>query len=365
MPSIKKSYKKIPSQAIEKWVMANFDAKKRKGKNGYELVIANPFYDNDKKKFNISLSEGVCHDWRGDEWAGSVNPETGKRDCSFMKFVRLYLKCSYKEALEALLGTRENIKEYLKPENRIVEEEAKKKFSVRLPDGVDLLSEADDKQASAITKWLVSRGYTTTEIADKELYYSAMTVYWPYFEFDTLVYWQSRSRMNKRFEFPSMNIYDKQGKIVGVVDGSKGDYLYGFDNVEPASYIIIVEAIFCQNTVINQALASGGAVLTENQIKKLKILGPRDGVILAPDNDKAGIKSLFSNTAMLQKHGFKVFASIPPKIKYGSGEHTKDWNDLFTKAKKTKKEIREILDENIFRANRQNLAILKTKLLKD
>lgn len=358
----KRSYKTIPPQAIESWVDKHFDYKKRSGKNGPELVIANPFYHNDKLKFNISLGKATCHDWRGDEWAGPINPESGKRNCSFVKFVRLYLKCTYKEALREILGASEDISSFLRPECRITDEKAQKKVSVALPDSVRLLSTSEGRQATLLKKWLNFRGYTQDDISKNELYHLAMDVYWPYYEFDTLVYWQSRSRMNKRFNFPELNVYNNDGEIIGTTDGSKGDFLYGFDDIELATYIIITEAIFDKHTLGEQTLASGGAILTDNQIKKIRILGPRDGIILAPDNDKAGIKSLITNTALLQRQGFKIFYSLPPKIKYKEDNEertTKDWNELFTKLSMSKDDIRSAFDSSIKPANKRNLVRLR------
>ncbi len=360
-------FKNLPPNAIENWVAKRFDYKKRSGRNGYELVLANPFYHNDNKKFNISLDRGVCHDWRDDSWAGPINPETGNRNCSFIKFVRLYLKCTYKEALESILGSSGDISDYLSPESRITDKESQKTFSVTLPAGARLLSGSTDRQAIALNKWLGSRGYTSEDIGKYELYHLGMDVYWPYYEFDTLVYWQSRSRLNKRFNFPELDVYDKSGKAIGVTNGSKGDFIYGFDDIEPASYIIITEAIFDKHVLGKQASASGGAILTDNQIKKIRILGPRDGVILAPDNDKAGIKSIVANTVLLQRQGFKVFYSLPPKLKYKDGDEekiAKDWNELgqfvvgFS-------EVRNLHDNNIKLASKKNLVALRSELYVD
>lgn len=362
-------FKNLPPNAIENWVDKHFDYKKRSGRNGYELVLANPFYHNDNKKFNISLDRGVCHDWRGDDnWAGPINPETGKRNCSFIKFVRLYLKCTYKEALESILGSSGDISGYLNPESRLTDKESKTEFSVTLPNGARLLSGSTDKQAMALNKWLGSRGYTPEDIGKYELYHLGMDVYWPYYEFDTLVYWQSRSRLNKRFNFPELDVYDRSGKIIGVTSGSKGDFIYGFDDIDPASYIIVTEAIFDKHVLGKQTCASGGAILTPNQIKKIRILGPRDGVILAPDNDKAGIKSIVANTVLLQRQGFKVFYSIPPKLKYekdGETLETKDWNEFFAGVGLTTTEIRALHDDNIKLASKKNLVTLRSELYVD
>lgn len=356
------SYKQIPASKIEAWIERNFDFKPRKG--GSEYCIHNPFDGDTGYNFNISPDKGVCHDWRGDEWAGPINPETGKRNCSFIKFLRLYLKCSYRQAVEELLGGSEDVSGYLRPEGRVTDREAKKKVSVALPNGARLLAGSQDIQAKAIRKWLKTRGYTNEDIVNSELYHLAMDVYWPYYEFDTLVYWQSRSRMNKRFNFPTLEVYDEFGRVVGETDGSKGDFLYGFDEIEPASYLIITEAIFDKNTLREQSLASGGAILTENQIKKLRILGPREGIILSPDNDKAGLKSIITNAILLQRQGFKVYYSLPPKMRYekeGETFETKDWNELGQYVVGFEN-VRKLHDDNINVANKTALVKLRNQI---
>lgn len=355
-------FKQIPETKIAAWIERNFDFKTRKG--GAEYCINSPFDGDSGYNFNISPEKGLCHDWRGDEWAGPINPESGKRNCSFIKFVRLYQKCSYKEALQEVLGATEDVSGFLRPEGRVTDREAKKKVSVALPKGVRLLSTSKDRQASILRKWLKTRGYTQEDIAKHELHHLSMDVYWPYYEFDTLVYWQSRSRLNKRFNFPELEIFDEHGKVIGITDGSKGDFLYGFDDIEAASYLIITEAIFDKNTLGEQTLASGGAILTPNQIKKIRILGPRNGIILSPDNDKAGIKSIISNAVMLQRHNFKVFYSLPPSIEYevdGEVKTTKDWNELGQYVVGFDK-VRELHDEQIKPASKKELVSLRNKL---
>lgn len=322
-------FKKLPSAKIIAWIENNFDYKTRKG--GSEYLICSPFDHDTGYNFNINPENGVCHDWRGDEWAGPINPETQRRNCSFIKFVRLYRKCTYREALKEVLGTATDLSSYMRPEGRVTAQEAKKKVAVALPDGTELLATSKDPQAAILKKWLGTRGYSEDDIEKSELHHLGMDVYWPYYEFDTLVYWQSRSRLNKRFKFPDVEVVDGKGNVIGVTEGSKGDFFYGFDDVEAASYVIITEAIFDKHTLQEQSLASGGAILTDKQIGKLKILGPRNGIILSPDNDVPGLKSIITNYTLLKPHGFKILYSIPPKLEYakdGEKRITKDWNEI-------------------------------------
>lgn len=354
-----KNYKSLPPDKIISWITSNFEFKTRK--SGQEYLINSPFREDTGYHFNINPEKGTCHDWRGDEWAGPANPETNKRNCSFVKFVRLYRKCSYSAALSEILGTKIDLRQYLKPDNRITDDLSKNKYAVKMPDGVEPLVHSEDPQARILIKWLKSRGYKKEDMEKYDLHHLGMDVYWPYYEFDTLVYWQSRSRLNKRFNFPSLEVRDKENKIIGYTEGSKGEFLYGFDEIEPATYLIITEAIFDKHVLGEQSLASGGALLTPKQISKIKILGPKKGIILSPDNDKAGINSIISNSNVLKSYGFEIYFSIPPKLEYekdGKKEVVKDWNELgqFVVGFEN---VRKIHDENIKKADEAALVKLE------
>lgn len=357
------TFRQIPADRIITWLERHFDCKPRKG--GQEYRICNPFDDDNKFKFAVNPDKGLCHDWRGDEWAGPVNPKTGKRNCSFVRFVRLYRKCSYKAAIEEVLDGAGDLESYLTPSGRVADPAADRIIEVTLPNGLIPLITSADRAAKPLMAWLKSRGYTSDAVAKYDLQHIGFDVYWPYYEFDVLVYWQSRSRINKKFKFPPVEHRDNDGKLIGKSDVSKTDFFYGFDEVEPASYLIINEAIFDQNTLGTQCLASGGAALNENQIKKLKILGPRKGIILSPDNDKAGLRSILENCRLLGQKGFKTFYSLPPELPYeedGVKKLTVDWNELFTKIKLSLKEIRAIHDKGIKKTNSKNLIDLRRKI---
>ena len=353
-------YKKIPANHIIKWIENNFEFKTRK--NNTEYCICDPFSGDTKFKFNINPENGVCHSWHGDDWAGPINPKTGKRNCSIINFVRIYKKYTYAEALSDILGGSVDLQEYVSQKEKSIEESDL--ISVIMPDGVSHLSGSNDKQALVLKKWLKSRGYDDDQIYKADISYLGMDVFWPYYEFDELVYWQSRSRLNKRFNFPPEEIYDENGKLIGKTEHTKDDFLYGFDFAEPASYLIITEAIFDQNTLGEQCLATGGCDLTNNQYKKIKLLGPKKGIILSPDNDNAGIRSILTNVKRLDALNVPIYFSIPPSIKIeedGKIKTSKDWNEVgqiigFNN-------VRKIHDENIKKCNMTELIKLKKKII--
>jgi len=337
------AYVKIPPSKIRSWIEDNFDYKTRR--DGEEYVINNPFNGDTGYHFNINPEKGTCHDWRGNEWSG-INQKTGKRNsCSFLRFAQKYLKCSFPDAAKAVLGSFVNFKNLERSQGNQEDLKAEEEPSVALPDGSEKLIHSTDKVADILKKWLASRGVFEDDVKLYDLHHRGMEVVWPYYEYGELVYWQSRSRLNKVFRFPSSD--------VGV---SKGDFLYGFDMVEPANYVVITEAIFDAHTLKDQAMASGGAVLTANQIKKLKLLGPNDGVILAPDNDKAGMQSVIHNFKLLDGGGFKVYYSLPPQ-EYDC----KDWNEIGEKTNDFSS-VKKIMESNINKLNSREMVRLRKRM---
>lgn len=311
MPGLKPTQEQIAS-----WIEANFDHKTRK--RGLEYIINNPFNGDTGYHFNINIEEGLCHDWRGDDWAGGHSK-------TFIRFVQLYRDCTYVQAIQEVCGgdiTPEAILGKLRRDknNSRAEEVEAHQDDISMPPGSLPLWEQSDKLAGMLKKWLGGRGVDNQMVEEYRLHSHGTCVVWPYYEYDGLVYWQERNSLNKVFRFPPEDI--------GV---TKGMFLYGFDRVEPSSYVIVTEAIFGSMTLGDQCVASGGASLTELQANKLRSFNPVDGIVLAPDNDKAGIESIISNYSKLKGYQYRLFYSLPPQIEYrqnGESNITKDWNDL-------------------------------------
>lgn len=352
-----KYYQPSPAQ-IETWVRQNFDVKPRK--NGAELRICSPFDGDDGYHFNISPEKGTCHCWTGDEWAGPVNPRTGKRGCSFVKFVQKYRGCTYYAAVAEIQaaapdGAPGTYFVATGREGASSSSEEKGERLVALPDGaVPLLSSSSKKAKSLICQKLASRGITEELVKRYQIHHVGTDILWPYYEYGDLVYWQSRSLINKVFRFPSL-------EECGV---NKTDFLYNFDNVEPASYIVVVEAIFGVMTLGDQCVATGGADLSDLQVRKISLLGPRDGVILAPDNDHAGITSLIRNAKKLAGK-LPVYYALPPSVRYREGDQdkfSKDWNELYEKCHYPFAQIRTTFESRHTKFDESAMASLSRRL---
>lgn len=299
---------KITPEQVAQWIIKNFPTYKVR-KNGDEYLIPNPFYHNEKLKMGVSCSRAVVHDWRSDDWAAGGKP-------TFLRLVQLYKKCSFADAVKEVTGQKISgiAALNLHKKEEIVEEIVQ--ASIALPVGSSpILQSKQPRVAHAIRAWLKSRGVNDEKIEQYNIHHLVDKVIWPYYEWESLVYWQSRSYVDKIFLFPP--------ESAGV---SKGMFLYNFDNVEMSDYVIVVEAIFGVMTIEKNCVATGGAMMTQQQVNKLRALNPTRGVILAPDNDTAGITSLFHNYKLINPY-FPVFYSLPPRIMMGNGEYTKDWND--------------------------------------
>lgn len=306
-------------EQIKAFLDKHFEVKPRR--NGEQLCIANPFNGDTGKHFGINAKTGMCHDWRGDEWAGPPDKKTGKRRRTFIHFVQLYLKCDYKSAIAAIVNCHPSPS--IKYE--LAEPEVYEAPLVSLPSGSEPIWDSQHRlAANIVSNWLGTRGITDSLIKKYRLHHTGTDAVFPYYEYGVLSYWQTRSPLNKIFKFPDAKIY----KL------NKTDYLFGMDQSEQSSFIIITEAIIGAITIGSQCVATGGADLSTTQIKKLRTLSPTE-IIVAPDNDAAGLNSVIENCRQLTNAGFKVRFSLPPALPYNDDDdrikYTKDWNELYDK----------------------------------
>ena len=316
-------FRPSPEQ-IEAFIAHYFEFKPRK--NGRELVICNPFDGDVDYHFNVSKVKGVCHDWHGDDgWAGPPSPRSGKRNTSFVRFVQLFLRCSYRDAIRVICDLSgdavPSLRGHRGTAGRPGASEAQEKPLVALPGLSErLVGSSQPTAARTILRWLSTRGVDRTAVERYDIHHAGMDVVWPYYELGALVYWQTRNMLNKRFAFPDEVLY-------GV---GKSQFLYNFDHIEPVDDLYIAESIFCCHTLVHQCLATGGADMTPQQAQKVQLLRPTC-VVLTPDNDAAGLRSIVHNAELLAARGLPVYYSIPPYLNYdldGLKLVSKDWNEI-------------------------------------
>jgi DNA primase len=290
----------IPPNCIEAWVSRYFECKRRK--NGQEILICNPFDDDNKFKFNINTVKGICHDWR---------PGHQENDGPFINFVMKYRNLGFRDALKEICGDDIDIKDIIKKESAKDVTEDKTINDIELPKSAKQFNGIGGLIEKMAIQYLSSRGIDNDKIQKYKLHYDVGSVIFPYFEYDAIVYWQKRSIGEKRFEFPDLNTF-------GV---GKEMFIYGFDQCERDMPMYVCESIIDSITLGDNAVATGGASMSIQQCKKIKAILPSK-VILTPDRDEAGVLSVLKNTALIKSIlDIDVLFCVPPN-------NFKDWNDM-------------------------------------
>lgn len=289
-------------------------------KVGPVLRINSPFDDDpDSKslKFNIFINSKICKDWRGNErWKKTGNS-------SFMNFVCLYLNCSFKEAVQKLAkyGSPDHKDYTLKHSPNQEKLEEPNVPLMHLPAGTEKLDLKSSKTHHKIAaRWLAKRGFTPEIVEKHKIMICGISIVFPYYEFDELVYWQQRSTGHKFFEFPDAEIY-------GV---GKSDFLYNYDNIDPNLPINVFESATNAITIGRQAISTGSADIGSKQLRKLVNLCRSKKVVFAFDRDKAGIDAMIKFYPILNLQKIETYYALPPKVKSKNGGIIKDWNELYT-----------------------------------
>lgn len=281
-------YIKPTPEQITKWVIKNFpDYKTKKG--GVELRINNPLSIDDGYHLWINTSKAAVNDFRPD-YHDVVSG-------SFLRFVKKYLKCSFFEAVREVCG--DNVA-YAHAKNLPFSKREITKQT--LPVGFKLFTESVDIYSEPTLNYLRSRCVDDDQIMENKIGFKEFSVVFPYYEHGESVYWQSRSILNKDFDFPP--------------DSNKSDFIYGFDNIDPDERVIITESIF-NALMFDNAVAVGGSEISDNQKLKLRKLGVKD-IIVAFDNDGAG------------RHGISKCYNMKNyfNVRYSLTDGEDDWNKI-------------------------------------
>jgi DNA primase len=175
---------------------------------------------------------------------------------------------------------------------------------VEMPDGFEYLYGSNDILAQPVINYLHTRKVTAEQIQSHKIGYTDLEVVFPFFEDGDIVYWQSRSVIDKKFKFPEGT--------------NKTDFVYGIDNIEPGEPIIMTESIF-NALMFDRGVPIGGSSPSPNQKIKLKKRGVSE-IIVAFDNDEAG-RAGTSQCFKLFRSDFSLCYSMPPDPEL-------DWNDI-------------------------------------
>ena len=303
----------ITKAQIEAWIARNFEYKRKS--NGRQLIISNPFDNDTGRHFWIS-TEKIKSKKHGKEGYWVHDFRTDQYNMSFLSFVKRFRRISYFAALAEVTGQqRSTLKESLRQSrarDQEQEEEPEQTEYIALPEYSKPIAEGGGKAYELAVNYLNNRKVTLEQAKEHNIHYTPTTLVFPYIEYGDLVYWQEREMIQKRFNFP-----DEAKTGLG-----KTDFFYNYDNVEqPGSCIVAVESIFNCINMGDDCLASGGAIIPKGSKQEEKIRGmePRM-IVLAPDNDKAGINSLLDNLLVFAKI-CEVGYCLPPT-------GVEDWNDL-------------------------------------
>lgn len=287
---MKTRIKPSPDQ-IESWVKRNFgDYKSVRSGGDDQIRVNNPLVNDQGKHLWINLSRACVIDFR---------PHAKRRvSGSFLWFVKLYKKVSFREAVSDVMGS--NI--YYENVNDSFQYDARENRKIALPDGYKELDDSDEYDVMMFN-YLYSRCVSDLQIRSFHIGRCGFDVVFPYFENGDVVYWQSRSILNKIFSFPP--------------DTDKSLFIYGIDNIEPGEPVIVTESIF-NALMFDRGASIGGSSLSESQARKLKRMGC-DDVIVAFDNDEAG---LYGAAKCFDLMGSKchMYYSVPPD--------DRDWNKI-------------------------------------
>lgn len=294
----------IPTDSqIESWLLHHGIEYKDKGN---QFRVCNP--DGDTKYcMSISKDKALVHDFR---------PNHQQYDGTFISFVSSYKSISIREAITEICGDKPYTKQ-IKEEDQ---EEYDIEHDIELPSGSKPFRDVVDSKLYRLNLgYLINeRGLDKDVIMKANIHYLGTEIIVPYYQFGILVFYQSRRQMDKVFNFPKSS------------ERKAGDFLYGFDNVEPSSEVIVVESIFNALSMRENSVATGGASLKDGQLRLLKALNPHT-ITLAADNDEAGRESVCKNYNLIRKQAkedlFKdIYFCLPPFSKNENDQM--DWNDM-------------------------------------
>ena len=320
--------KPTPDQ-IKSWIKINFPIFKS-ARHGQEIRINNPFQSPVEPDTGfhlwINLEKAKVHDFR---------PQYKRQaDGSFLWFVKKYKRTSFRQAVREVMGDGA-INSISYDGKMQIYEEKNRIIYVKLPEGfVRLDDNKDDPISKPVREYLYSRCVTDEQISALEIGNSGFDVVFPYHEYGEIVYWQSRSAINKRFNFPEGT--------------SKTQYIYGFDNIEPDEPVIVTESIF-NSMMFDRGVSAGGSSISVEQKRRFKA-AKASILIITFDNDEAGWKGTAQAYDLL-KSDFKLYYSLP--------DGDDDWNKIAQN--NGIKAVRSMMIRNLRKLDLSNVVKLKLR----
>jgi hypothetical protein len=268
---------KIPRTLLESFFDSNFDI--RKGSTNDEIIFRSPFSNKSSHLIYMNLEKGVFQDFHGDIPSGSV-----------IYFIAEYLDIPRTQVLSHLL---ENYS--LGEEKKFIP--AQETESEDLKGVLESVLWLKDKLGifgNASMKYLKKRKIPQTYLDEWGYFISGRyerRIFIPFYEEGKLVYFLARSiDKNEKLRY-----YNPKGI-------NSKDYLFNYDRIEEGKPLVICEGVFDAASVSNfSSTAILSADISVKQVKKI-ISKNISEIIIVPDNDETGGRTLGRNIDLLYKH---------------------------------------------------------------
>lgn len=269
---------KIPASSIIKF-LENNNIEIKETSDDNEIRI-NSIYENDNKfKLYISLDKGVFHCFK--------SGEGGKVEKLFSHIVNINEGDILNYLVKNYFNSNEVVKEIIVDKNEELELPKDLKFFRETENDSGLIISGRKKAYNYLARRGISEevinelGYITNS---DSMYNNRIFI--PFFEEEKLVYFQTRDFTN----ISKMRYINPKGF-------SSKQFVYNIDKIKDE--VVIVEGLFDAMTIDNiPATAIMSADLNLNQAKKIMFKAPKE-IIIIPDNDETGNRTLTKNIELL------------------------------------------------------------------
>lgn len=292
---------KFPEQVITAFVYDQFDKYKiRTGPKGTEICFCGPFEPDTRFRMGINVHSNLVNDFNtgyGNSFIGFVGEILDLEPAAAQNYIiKTYLNYT---------AIRDVIKPY-RPEIKVIE-------LAEMNEPLGLCSITNKaKYGKLAIKLLFDKNIEPVLVKKFKLKYfeqgqHAARLYIPFYMGNKLVFFQGRDMLGKERWLAENKRYKNYRKYVNPTGIQKNQIVFGYDNIEEAGTVVVVEGPFDAMTV------KGGVAIMGNRISRAqakKIAGKKPAkVVFVPDNDKAGENTLNTN--------IKIMREVAPDIEVG------------------------------------------------
>lgn len=243
-------------------------------------------------------------------------------------------KCGHETTLRDILKERGYDRNFIienffeKEKENIIQEKVKKELEI--PEGLTFFKDLNSgmirdrafnylKERRIQEKYVYQLGY----IFNTNSFYN-FTIFIPFYEKQELVYYTCRDFTNSRYKINEDGSKDKI-RYLAAKGINSHDYVFNYDNILEGEDLFIFEGLFCAMSLKDQI---GTATLTDKigDVQAVKIWEKNPGrIILVPDNDEAGRKTIMRNYKKLLYHRPPSMEDVEIMVHYLN--EVKDFNE--------------------------------------